>query len=69
MIDKSEYTGTGSHYYVDDITYDGSNWTLKSSVNQGSFEIYWMIDGVESNPKEVTIVEAVLVNLESIVTK
>lgn len=69
MIDQSEYTGTGSHYYVDDITYDGSNWTLKSSVNQGTFEIYWIIDGVSSNPQNVTIVEAVLVNLESIVTK
>ncbi|MCW8345508.1 Ig-like domain-containing protein [Vibrio sp. ZSDZ65] len=70
MIDGTEYTGPGSHNYVDDITYDGSNWTLKSSdINQGSFDISWIIDGIWSNLQTVTIVEAALVNLESIVTK
>ncbi|MCF7497070.1 Ig-like domain-containing protein [Vibrio sp. L5-1] len=70
MIDGTEYTGPGSHHYVDDITYDGSNWTLKSSdINQGSFDISWIIDGIWSNSQTVTIVDAVLVSLESIVSK
>ncbi len=70
VIDSSEYTGPGSHPYVDSITYNGSTWTLvASSTEQGSFTINWLIDGISSNEKTITVVDAVVASLESIVAK
>ncbi len=68
LIDGAEFSG--SHSLIDSITFDGSSWKLKtSSQNKGDVEIAWKINNVYSNTKTLSVIDAIIVSLKSIVSK